>query len=64
MVDGQSTHDAMKYMSQNSWFRRGCDDPHEIKSWADLRLVQLLNFLEAGPELLKYAPWPMGLIAR
>ncbi len=50
-------------MSQDSWFRWGGNDPHEIESWADLRLAQSLNFLEAGPELLKYDPWPMGLIA-
>ncbi|MEO1396066.1 MAG: class I SAM-dependent methyltransferase [Cyanobacteria bacterium J06634_5] len=64
MVDSQSTHDAMKYMPQDSWFRWGCDDPHEIEDWGNLRLVQSRTFLDAGPELMKYAPWPTALIAR
>jgi len=64
MVDNQSTHDAMKYMAQESWFRWGCDDPHEIESWGNLRLVQSRTFLDAGPELMRHAPWPTALIAR
>ena len=64
MVDSQSTHDDMKYMPQDSWIRWGCDDPHEIEDWGNLRLVQSRTFLDAGPELMKYAPWPTALIAR
>ena len=64
MVDTQSTHDAMKYMSQDSWFRWGCDDPREIENWANLRLVRSRTFLDAGPNLMKYAPFPFGLLAR
>ena len=64
MVDGQSTHDAMRYMSQASWFRWPCDDPHEIETWANLRLVQSRTFLDAGDELMQYAPWSMRFFTR
>ncbi|MEL6555697.1 MAG: class I SAM-dependent methyltransferase [Cyanobacteria bacterium J06621_11] len=64
MVDTQATHDAMRYMSQKSWFRWGCDDPYEIEDWGDLSLVRSRTFLDATPDLLKSAPFPMGLIAR
>ena len=64
MVDGQATHDAMRYMSQDSWFRWGCDDPSEIESWGNLRLVRSRTFLDATPDLIKKAPFPTGLIVR
>jgi len=64
MVDSQSTHDAMKYMSQDSWFRWACDDPHEIEGWGNLRLVRSRTFLDAGSDLLKYMPFPFGLLTR
>ena len=64
MVDGQSTHDAMRYMPQASWFRWPCDDPHEIESWANLRLVQSRTFLDAGDELMQHAPWSMRFFTR
>ncbi|MEM6598879.1 MAG: class I SAM-dependent methyltransferase [Cyanobacteria bacterium P01_C01_bin.69] len=64
MVDSQSSHDAMKYMSQESWFRWGCDDPSEIESWADLHLTQSRTFLDADPELIKCAPLPTRLAIR
>ncbi len=64
MVNSQSTHDAMKYMSQDSWFRWACDDPQEIESWANLRLVESHSFLKADPELLRRASLPLALIAR
>ena len=52
MVDTQATHDAMRYMSQESWFRWGCDDPHEIESWGNLRLARSRTFLDATPDLI------------
>ena len=64
MVNGQSTHDAMKYMSPDSWFRWACDDPYELESWANLCLVQSRTLLDADPELMKKAPFPMSIIAR
>ena len=64
IVDSQPTHDAMRYMSQESWFRWVCDDPHEIESWANLRLVRSQTFLDAGPELRQQFPWSMRLIVR
>ncbi|MEL6353812.1 MAG: class I SAM-dependent methyltransferase [Cyanobacteria bacterium J06627_28] len=64
MVDSQATHDAMRHMSQDSWFRWVCDDPHEIESWANLRLVLSRTFLDADPDLVKHAPWQMRFLAR
>ncbi|MGB3300994.1 MAG: class I SAM-dependent methyltransferase [Phormidesmis sp.] len=64
MVDGQSTHDAMRYMSKDSWFRWACDDPHEVESWADLHLVESRTFLDASPDLMRSAPWQARLLFR
>lgn len=64
MVDGQSTHDAMRYMSKESWFRWACDDPHEIERWTNLRLVQSRTFLDASPDLMRFAPWQIRLLAK
>ncbi|MEM0979983.1 MAG: class I SAM-dependent methyltransferase [Cyanobacteria bacterium P01_H01_bin.58] len=64
MVDSQATHDAMRYLSQDSWFRWICDDPHEIEGWANLRLVESRTFLDASPHLMKQVPWQMRLIAQ
>ncbi|MEM9090114.1 MAG: class I SAM-dependent methyltransferase [Cyanobacteria bacterium P01_F01_bin.53] len=64
MVDSQPTHDAMKYLSPDSWFRWVCNDPYEIETWGHLRLVRSSTFLDAGPELMKYAPFPIALLAR
>lgn len=64
MVDSQSTHDAMRYMSQDSWFRWACDDPHEIEGWANLRLVRSRNFLDADSDLMRHAPWQMRFLVR
>ncbi|MEL6223790.1 MAG: class I SAM-dependent methyltransferase [Cyanobacteria bacterium J06627_8] len=65
MVDSQSTHDAMKYLSQESWCRWACDDPHEIETWGtNLHLVQSRTFLDADPDLMKHAPMQIRLLAR
>ncbi|MEL6232692.1 MAG: class I SAM-dependent methyltransferase [Cyanobacteria bacterium J06636_28] len=64
MVNGQSTHDAMRYMSQDSWFRWACDDPHEIEHWAALQLAQSRTLLDASPDLMKHAPWQFRILAR
>ncbi|MEL6468614.1 MAG: class I SAM-dependent methyltransferase [Cyanobacteria bacterium J06623_4] len=64
MVDSQSSHDAMRYMPKESWFRWGCDDPYEIEAWGNLRLERSRTFLDATPDLIKSAPFPMGLIVR
>ena len=64
MVDGQSTHDAMRYMSQESWFRWACNDPHEIESWANLRLIQSRTLIDAGADLMQYAPWSIRFLSR
>ncbi|MDB9527186.1 class I SAM-dependent methyltransferase [Oscillatoria sp. CS-180] len=57
MIDSQSTHDAMRHMPKESWFRWACDDPHEIESWGNLQLVQSRTFFDAGAELMKQVPW-------
>ncbi|MEM6453147.1 MAG: class I SAM-dependent methyltransferase [Cyanobacteria bacterium P01_D01_bin.105] len=64
MVDSQSKHDAMKYMSQDSWFRWACDDPSEIEDWANVKLERSRTFLDGGPELMKYAPFYVSFLAR
>ena len=64
MVDSQSTHDAMRHMSQDSWFRWACDDPHEIERWANLQLVQSRTLLDASPDLMTHAPWQFKILAR
>jgi O-methyltransferase involved in polyketide biosynthesis len=64
MVDSQSTHDAMRHMSTDSWFRWICDDPHEIETWGNLRLVKSRTLLEADPDLIRHAPWNLALIMR
>ncbi|MEM6436521.1 MAG: class I SAM-dependent methyltransferase [Cyanobacteria bacterium P01_D01_bin.115] len=64
MVDGQATHDAMRYLSQDSWFRWACDDPHEIEVWGNLQLVESRTFLDASPELMKQVPWQMRFFAQ
>ncbi|MEM6452126.1 MAG: class I SAM-dependent methyltransferase [Cyanobacteria bacterium P01_D01_bin.105] len=58
MVEGQATHDAMKYLPQASWFRWACDDPSEIESWGNLQLVRSRSFLDADDELKAQMPWP------
>ncbi|MGD1930554.1 MAG: hypothetical protein ACFB12_16750 [Leptolyngbyaceae cyanobacterium] len=64
MVDSQATHDAMRYLSQESWFRWACDDPHEIEAWGNLQLVESRTFLDASPDLMKHVPWQMRLFAQ
>ncbi|MGD1953089.1 MAG: class I SAM-dependent methyltransferase [Leptolyngbyaceae cyanobacterium] len=65
MVNSQSTHDAMRYMSQDSWFRWACDDPNELETWgANLHLVKSRTFLDAGSDLMKYAPLQIKILAR
>lgn len=64
MVAGQSSHDAMRYMSQDSWFRWICNDPHEIEGWGDLRLVRSRTFLDASPDLIQHVPGVMGFTLR
>ena len=64
LVESQSTHDAMRYLSQDSWFRWACDDPHEIEGWASLRLVRSRTFMDADPDLMKQVPWQMRFLAQ
>ncbi|NEQ95451.1 MAG: class I SAM-dependent methyltransferase [Cyanothece sp. SIO2G6] len=65
MVDSQPTHDAMRYLSQESWFRWVCNDPHEIETWgANLRLVRSRTLLDADPDLMKQAPLQMRVLSR
>ena len=64
MVDSQATHDAMRYLSQDSWFRWVCNDPYEIEGWGNLCLVESRTFLDASPDLMKHVPWQMRFFAQ
>jgi O-methyltransferase involved in polyketide biosynthesis len=65
MVDTQASHDAMRHLPRESWFRWGCDDPHEIESWgANLRLESCETFFDAGRDLLDRLPAGLWLTAR
>ncbi|MEO0803758.1 MAG: class I SAM-dependent methyltransferase [Cyanobacteria bacterium J06642_2] len=64
MVESQSTHPLMRHMPKASWFRWVCDDPHEIESWGNLRLVQSRTFLDADADLMNCMPWQMKFLAR
>lgn len=71
LVDSQSTHDAMRHLPRESWFRWRCEDPGEIESWGvGLRLAESRTFLDAEPRLVdrlplafrlmvRYAPWAL-----
>jgi len=67
MVDGQARHDAMRHLSQASWFRWRCDDPRMLERLG-LRLASSVDFADAPPSLvaqlprswrfvLRWAPW-------
>lgn len=64
MVAGQSAHDAMRYLSPDSWFRWVCDDPGEIEQWGDLKLVRSRTFIDANPDLIQQVPGFMGFLLR
>ena len=64
MVAGQSTHDAMRYMSPDSWFRWVCDDPSEIEQWGSLKLVKSRTFLDADLNLVQFMPGVTGFIVK
>lgn len=63
MVDNQATHDAMKSLSPESWFRWRCDDPETLSSWG-LELQRSRTFLDADPSLHALLPWAMRLMIR
>lgn len=64
MVESQSTHPLMQHMPRESWFRWVCDDPHEIESWGDLRLVRSRTFVDADTDLIDCLPWKMKWFVR
>ena len=65
MVDTQDSHDAMRHLPRESWFRWKCDDPREIESWgANLRLAASKTFLDADRDLLDRVPLVLRLTAR
>ncbi|MEM9464070.1 MAG: class I SAM-dependent methyltransferase [Actinomycetota bacterium] len=65
MVDGQARHDAMKHMSQDSWFVWACDDPREIEEWdTGLELLESKSFLDADQAIIDQMPRPYRLVAR
>ena len=65
MVDSQASHDAMRHLPPESWFRWRCDDPHDIESWgANLRLLTSDTFFDAGRDLLDRMPLGLWLTWR
>ncbi|MEM7273211.1 MAG: class I SAM-dependent methyltransferase [Actinomycetota bacterium] len=65
MVDGQATHDAMKHLSQDSWFTWACADPTIIESWdLGLTVVESKTFADADPSLMANLPLPYRLVGR
>lgn len=65
MVAGQASHDAMKHLTRESWFRWACDDPAAIESWVPaLRLERSLTFVDAEPDVVQRMPWKFRLLVR
>ncbi|MEM6991786.1 MAG: class I SAM-dependent methyltransferase [Myxococcota bacterium] len=65
MVDNQGTHDAMRHLSSESWFRWACDEPATIAEWAEsLSLVHSRSFLDAPDHLRRRLPLPLRLFLR
>ena len=65
MVDSQASHDAMRHLPRDSWFRWRCDDPREIESWgANLRLLSSETFFDADRALLQRMPLGLWLTWR
>ena len=65
MVDSQASHDAMRHLPPESWFRWRCDDPREIEWWgANLRLLSSETFFDADRDLLDRMPLGLWLTWR
>ncbi len=65
MVANQAKHDAMRHLPKASWFRWACDDPQQVERWVEgMKLVRSRTFLDADPNLFKFAPFPTGLLLR
>lgn len=65
MVDTQASHDAMRHLPRESWFRWRCDDPRTIESWdANLWLLSSETFFDAGRDLLNRMPLGLWLMWR
>lgn len=60
MLESQQSHDAMKSLSKDAWFRWACDDPSSLGPWG-ARLVQTRDFLDASPELRRRLPFSYRL---
>ncbi len=71
MVDGQKTHDAMRHLPPESWFRWRVDDPKQLER-CGLRLERSMTFADAPadlradlPPLLRFAlRWVPQLLRR
>lgn len=63
MVDSQSKHDAMKYLTSESWFKWKCNDPKELERWGiGLNLLRSRTFLEANESMKKSLPLTYKII--
>ncbi|MEM9066932.1 MAG: class I SAM-dependent methyltransferase [Myxococcota bacterium] len=63
MVDSQAKHDAMRKLSEESWFRWKCDDPANLHEWG-LWLQRSQTFLDASDEIVEDMPWAYQMITR
>ena len=63
IVDSQGRHDAMKHLSEDSWFRWGCDDPKSIERLG-FRLVRSRSFLDADPDFHRRLPWQIRVMTK
>lgn len=65
MVDTQESHDAMRHLPRESWFRWRCDDPREVESWGvNLRLLSSETFFDADRDMLNRMPLGLWLMWR
>ncbi|MEM6639396.1 MAG: class I SAM-dependent methyltransferase [Pseudomonadota bacterium] len=65
MVDTQDKHDAMKHLTQASYFRWKCDDPAVITEWArGMALTESQTFADAGDEVIATLPFAMRTMIR
>ena len=57
VVGTQAWHDAMRQLSQGSWFQWACDQPESLQALG-LQLRQSRTFSDCGAALMQQAPWP------
>ncbi|MEM1367369.1 MAG: class I SAM-dependent methyltransferase [Cyanobacteria bacterium P01_H01_bin.15] len=64
MVESQATHELMRHLPQESWFRWVCDEPQELETLGNITLLRSRTLLDASPALLTQIPGLMGWLIR